>query len=328
MLLHWRELDIHAFYKAYQLDTISIAEYARRELNDELLAYVLQPPLSGIFYWTPEHTSIVMLFLLLKAGMGIKPLTLSHGLGRLPQAMATGLLVHCDAKVTSVTQEVSGICNVEVDINGQKKQFIADSIVCAVPAMAVPSIFPNLNARQRAFFEAVRYSASVHVAVGLNRRLPSDVYGLFCPGREIKYLGAANVESSRNPGRIPAGQDLIDLFSSSVAGQELLHEDDSVIRDKLWADMQRTGLVHDPNDVQLFHRVYRWQLALPEFDVGHFKRLKVFADGEIETGNVVFAGDYLGGPFIEGAITSGLEAARRLLDRLDRHGSNDQKITR
>ena len=30
----------------------------------------------------------------------------------------------------------------------------------------------------------------------------------------------------------------------------------------------------------------------------------------------ILAGDYLGGPFIEGAVTSGLDAARRLLDRL------------
>ena len=44
------------------------------------------------------------------------------------------------------------------------------------------------------------------------------------------------------------------------------------------------------------------------------KLLKAFNDASIEDTNdkLVFAGDYLGGPFIEGAITSGFLAADRL----------------
>jgi oxygen-dependent protoporphyrinogen oxidase len=50
------------------------------------------------------------------------------------------------------------------------------------------------------------------------------------------------------------------------------------------------------------------------FDVGHFQRLKDFADGIIESKDMplVFAGDYIGGPFMEGAFTSGMQAADRL----------------
>src|SRR5260370_37406393 len=62
--LHWQEVNIHAFYKAYKLDSVSVAHYARQKLNDELLAYLLQPALSGIFFWTPNHTSKAMLFVL------------------------------------------------------------------------------------------------------------------------------------------------------------------------------------------------------------------------------------------------------------------------
>jgi len=64
--------------------------------------------------------------------------------------------------------------------------------------------------------------------------------------------------------------------------------------------------------------VQRWMEALPFFDVGHFKRLRAFENGEIEDQNqpVVFAGDYIGGSFMEGAFTSGLQAAERLNSRL------------
>src|SRR5215472_5118023 len=108
ILLNWRKLDNHAFHKAYMLDTRSITEYAHQALNDELLAYMLQPPLSGIFYWTPEQTSQAMLFILLKAGIGMKLFTLRHGLSRLPEAMAADLKVHCNAEVTGVTPAMSG----------------------------------------------------------------------------------------------------------------------------------------------------------------------------------------------------------------------------
>jgi oxygen-dependent protoporphyrinogen oxidase len=153
------------------------------------------------------------------------------------------------------------------------------------------------------------------VALGLNRRLPSDTYGIFYPERELKYLAAINIQSAKNAAQIRAYHDVVQLFSSGTAAAELLASDDDGIRDKLWADFQQispSGLDAEPQ----FWRVYRWHQALPEFDVGHFKRLKTFADGAIESGRVVFAGDYLGGPFIETAITSGIQAATRLLARL------------
>ena len=64
--------------------------------------------------------------------------------------------------------------------------------------------------------------------------------------------------------------------------------------------------------------VQRWPEALPMFEPGHFKRLRSFANGEIENPKqaLVFAGDYIGGPFVEGAFTSGVRAAERLHERL------------
>jgi predicted NAD/FAD-dependent oxidoreductase len=46
--------------------------------------------------------------------------------------------------------------------------------------------------------------------------------------------------------------------------------------------------------------------------------LREFEDGLIEDQSqaLAFAGDYLGGPYMEGAFTSGMKAADRLCERL------------
>lgn len=319
LLRHWRELDVHAFYKAHRLDTRSIAEYAQQQLDDELLEYVFQPPLSGILSWTPEHTSQAMLFLLLKAGLGMKLLTLRQGMGQMPEAMAADLPVRLNAEVSSVIPNESGTYTVQVRIDRRESQIVADGVVCATPSTAVPVLFPNLDARQRAFFEGISYSVNTITAIGVERRLPSNFYGLLFPRREmeVKYLAAAAIQSAKNPAQVPDGCDVVVLYPSGPAGQNLMSKDDTFIRDVLVADLRRAGSAYDPSSNELFYRVYRWHQSLPEFDVGHFRRLKAFADGEIESGRVVFAGDYLDGPFIEGAITSGLNAACRLLRRLE-----------
>jgi oxygen-dependent protoporphyrinogen oxidase len=315
LLRHWGELDVHAFHRAHELDTRSIASYARQELNEELLEYVFQPPLTGIFYLAPEQASQALLFLLLKASLGIKLYTLRHGLGQLPEAMAADLRVYRNAEAVAIRSDQAGRWSVLAHIDGRESQFSADGLVCAVPAAQVVGLLPDLNAQQRSFFEAISYSANITAAIGVERRLPSNFYGLLFPRREVKRLATAAVQSAKNPTQVPPGRDLVTLYSSDPSSRELWERDDDAIRDAFEADLRQAGPAYDLGE-GLFCRVYRWHHAIPDFDVGHLKRLKRFADGEIETGRVVFAGDYLGGPFVEGAITSGLDAASRLLQLL------------
>jgi len=114
----------------------------------------------------------------------------------------------------------------------------------------------------------------------------------------------------------PRGRDAICLHLSGPATAALRECDDETLARLMLADLRRLAPRYDPAPRALFQRLYRVPEALPEFDVGPFKRLQRFAQGAIEQPGLAFAGDYLGGPFVEGAIVSGEAAADRLIGGL------------
>jgi oxygen-dependent protoporphyrinogen oxidase len=318
-------LDIHAFYKAHELDTCSISEFAQQHLAPEVLEYVIQPILSGIFYWTPERTSLAMLPLALGAGLsrwrGMKLFTFRRGMRAIPEALAAGLDIRLNTAVRQVSPRPGGGYTVTTQIEGCETQLAADGVLIATTASAVPQLVPTLAAAQRVFFQSVRYSSNATLIVGTQERLPQHYYGLLFPRRETPLLASATVQSVKNPAFNNSG-DVIALHMAGPASYRLRESDDEFIRRLLLAEIKRLTPHYDPSRTMCFERVYRWREALPEFDPGHFQRLRAFAAGEIERHDgLVFAGDYIGGPFVEGALTSGEEAASRLIRELHAMGS-------
>lgn len=313
-------LDIHAFHKASPIDDVSVSAYARAHLSDDLLEYVIQPPLSGIFYWVPERTSRALLLLVLRASLsqpaGMRLFTLSRGLGRLAAALASGQDVRLGAEVEAVVPDAGGGYSVHARSGGGAMALAADAVVVATTASAVPRLLPWLDTDRRAFFSAVRYSTTTTLAVGTHGRLPRVTYGLLFPRRETSFLASATVQTVKDPSSAPRGRDVICLHLSGPASAALRDYDNDTLARLMLADLRRLAPRFDPLPQQLFQRLYRCGEALPEFEVGHFHRLQRFAQGEIELPRLAFAGDYLGGPFIEGAIVSGEAAADRVIARL------------
>src|SRR5262249_39805832 len=157
LLTHWRQLDIHAPPRSAPLDTRSIDDYVRNALGQEVLDYLIDPVLNGIFYFTPQHTSQALLFLLIKAAIGLKLYTLRGGLQRLPRAMAADLPILYSAEVQRVAQSSAGGYVVEALVNDQEREFDADGVICAIPAPSIAGMISRLDDVQQAFFDAILY---------------------------------------------------------------------------------------------------------------------------------------------------------------------------
>lgn len=313
----WPNLDPHAFWKADVYDRRSVAKMFDTRSGKEFLEYLLQPILNGYFYWTPEHTSEAMLLILCKAALSHNTYKMRGGLQRIPEKAAIGSTVLLEHTVKSVHSGRGSSYQVIIEHGGKQKILRADGIICATTASVVPNIFSHLSEWQRDFFASVRYSSTAVVARTYRRAQTRGDKGIAFPRKEGIDLSAITI--SPEPGAGSKALVTLKAYASGTVGAQLCQKSDKAIMSILTATMEparEAVLMGDPNP--LAAHVQKWTEALPMFDVGHFKRLRTFENGEIEDPGraVVFAGDYLGGPFMEGAFTSGAHAAERLIARL------------
>jgi protoporphyrinogen/coproporphyrinogen III oxidase len=316
--LHRRELDVHAPEEAYGLDTQSVTEFAHGRWSQEIMSYGIEPVLESFLYWSPSQTSVAMLWLLIRTLARTRRLyVMQQGLETLAERMAHGLDVRTDSQALIVERDdPHGRYAVTFRSRGRESTLTADGVIGATPASHVPSLFRGTVDSLPSLFVSVRYASCVTTAIAVGRTLPNRFFGVLFPRREAPRLAMAAVQSARGPGACPPGRDVILLYPSGPASRDLLSMGDAAVRAALVADLRLAGSTYDPGPDERDYRVIRWKQAIPMFDVGHLRRLHAFAHSGFGWDGVAFAGDYLGGPFVEGAITSGQRAATALLGRL------------
>lgn len=309
VFFHWNKLDTNAMWKAYPNNKESVAELFQKKNSQQILDYLIQPMLDGYFYWDAKNTSDAMLLLLLKTGMQRgKTYTLKNGLQQIPELLAKDCDVLLSHEVKQIKRNKS-----TYEIITSKKTLKADGIICATTASVIPKILSFLTSQQRDFFANIHYSSTVVVAKTYKNMLIPQNFAIAYPRKDGTNLGTITFVADKT-----SQTTLIKLFASGLTSKSLSSESDSTIEKLLTKDAQVSRDYFDASLPASSIIVRRWAEALPEFSVEHFKHLKSFMRGEFDFKNerIVFAGDYLGGPFMEGAFTSGLQAAFNLEEHL------------
>ena len=277
----------------------------------------LQPVLNGYFYWNPEHTSAAMMLILCKTVFSHGTYLLAGGLQRIPEAAANGSKVLLSHSVQGVNKAPDGSYILEVECNSKLTTLSAGAIVCATTASEVLDIFPDLSKRQKEFFGAIKYSSAALLASTYDRKSVQSNKSIAFPRNQGIDLSAVTL--SDEPGGGAKKYSTVKVYSSGTVAAKMVGLSDQELTSRLNSDLSSVkDDVLTSGTSPITTHVQRWHEALPYFDVGHFKRIANFHAGHVEDPkeHITFAGDYIGGPFMEGAFTSGLQAARRLHDRL------------
>jgi protoporphyrinogen/coproporphyrinogen III oxidase len=304
-----KELDMHDIWRADRFDNESITEHFSGKYGQELVDYTVGPAIDSYLYWSPERTSYALAKALLAGGSSARQkhtYVLQDGLSQIPQIAAQGSKILLGHEVLSVVRLQGGAYEATVRSKRGQQKFKADGIVCATTASVIPKMIKDLTPEQKTFFSSIHYSSTAVVTYRLERNTSPHTYAIAYPRKEGLPLTAMTVLSDLSP-----KADVVKLYASGVAGKELCKKSDKAIESTL---SSAVSLNFEAARKSGKWRVQRWAEALPEFEVGSLKQLRTFVDGEIEAKNepLVFAGDYIGGPFIEGALTSGMRAAKRL----------------
>jgi protoporphyrinogen oxidase len=195
----------------------------------------------------------------------------------------------------------------------------ADAVICAVPATLVPGLIPDLPEATRRALDTVNYSTGCRVVIGLDHSpLPPGWHGALYPEDDDTPLLLDR--SAFLPDCAPAGKSILDLLIGRDPAKELIPLGDDEIKRRMLGAARRKAPPGSalPGDHEgLFYRVYRWEEALCMGTPGMLAAVAKIPGqlaGSID--NLFLAGDYMGIPSVNGALSSGHSAATEAAELL------------
>lgn len=321
MAAHWRTLDVARLTGCAGLDVTSADRYLRRTVGEEDAKFFFRPILSGLLYWEAETTSYSVVLAVLKAfASSGGTYRMAGGMRDFADRLGAPAHVRTGATARAVTGSPDDGYEVSCTDGGRDRAVTARAVVYAVPAPAVTDLLPAGGGVDPAFFARVSYSRTAILTYQLSGDPVDYPRGaILFPKPDVPHIASVNpmydyVDGTGEPARDQAPLVNVCLSDDGFAAYAGLDDDElsAVVGDELSAASPNRRWTADAKLVN----VQRWAPALPRFDVGHLRAVSAFLGSLGPAGTLAFCGDYLGGPYIDGAITSGLQAADRVLHAL------------
>jgi oxygen-dependent protoporphyrinogen oxidase len=150
----------------------------------------------------------------------------------------------------------------------------APVVVAAVPAFATSTIVRHLDADLASACASIPYASAATVALAFRRDAvahPLTGSGYVVPRVENPAILAASWLSSKWAHRAPEGTVLLRTFVGGARDPRALEQsDDELVQRSLKAITPLLGITAAP----LFSRIYRWDRANAQHDVGHLARVQ------------------------------------------------------
>jgi oxygen-dependent protoporphyrinogen oxidase len=276
----------------------SLGTFVSRRLGREAYENLIEPLMSGIYAGDGDRLSLASTFpylrdLELKYGslargalrmraqsngksvQGSRSafLTPTTGLAEIVERLVEqlevkGVGLQLNTKVSRITNYQS-IYQIELQ-NGETLK--ADSIILATPAVVSATILKSLDPKLASDLQSIPYTSTATVSLAyrlsdIPREL--DGYGYVIPRRAGRRALACTWTSTKFPHRAPEGYALIRVFVGR-AGQDIPWNETDLLalaKEELNLTLKITA---DP----LLQRVFMWDKAMPQYNLGHPEILK------------------------------------------------------
>ncbi|MEY2341260.1 protoporphyrinogen oxidase [Acidithiobacillus sp. IBUN Pt1247-S3] len=300
----------------------SVATFVRRRLGSEVLDWMVDPFVSGVFAGDPERLSLsaslprlaqmeqehgsLMLAGLRRKRPAVKSRLLSFpgGMQALPRACAAKLgdKLRCNSAVTAIAPTANGW-----QVESTTGTWETQKLILCLPTDAIARILPSAAQLLRDRLAAIEYPSVATLALGFHRRHvqhPLDGFGVLIPRRlGISTLGAL-FSSTLFPNRAPEGQVLLTIFLGGA--REPLSGEEALVPQALHDLSPILGIEGEPS----FQRVQIWSRAIPQYNLGHAQRINAIDNALRDWPGLSLLGNWRGGVALGDCIRNGITAGQ------------------
>jgi protoporphyrinogen/coproporphyrinogen III oxidase len=276
----------------------SVAQFIGRRLGNEAVHKLAEPLLAGIYNADPyalslmatfprframekEHGSIIRAMLDAKrkasaseSNNGKKSamfVSFQHGTQELTDALVTKLTG--DLRLDTCVKEIEAL-DLGYRLHLKDDSILeVDQVILAVPAYVAAQLVRPFASEAAQWLDEIRYVSTGTVSFGYRLtdiKRPLDGFGVVIPTHEKRQINAITWTSTKFTGRAPEDYALIRVFFGGTRTAALMDKSDEEI-----LQIARTELksIMGLDAIPVFHRIYRWHRAQPQYDVGHLERV-------------------------------------------------------
>ena len=318
----------------------TLAQFGRRRLGDEALRKLIAPMVSGIFAGNPETMSLKSCFPriaeleseyggLIMAMMKLakkKKKDIAEGKVVASAAGPGGVLTSFRDGIQSLTditaEKIGGTLTTGSGAVALRKgnsapwrlsteagDIEADAVIFATPAYATAELLAGAADDMGAVLREIPYSSMTVVCFGYERdRREHDLngFGYLIPKEEGKSILGTLWDSSIFENRAPAGKVLLRSMMGGACFPEYINLSDEEVTRRVREDLKTImGIKEAPE----FVRIFRHEKAIPQYTVGHAKRLDALAEKSVAYPGLFLTGNSYRGIGLNDCVAAAIRAA-------------------
>ncbi len=327
------------FVPKAQKEDETLESFAVRRVGREFFEKLLDPMASGVYAGDPSKMSIkscfgkvydleqkygglIRGFLSLKgeakrsgkkveAGPGGTLYSFSQGMYSLIYTLKgyLGDIIKTRKSVQSI--EKSGKAYTVYCSDGSSYE--AESVVLASPAHDTAEIIKELDKPVSEILMGISYPPISVVAMGYQRekiKKDTNFFGFLVPGKEKRKILGTLIDSSIFSNRAPEGYVLLRSMVGGARSPRLALMDDermlAMVQEELAAI---AGIKADPD----FFWIYRYEKAIPQYEVGHYKKLATLEEALSRHKGLYLAGNAYRGVAMNDCIGNSFTLAEKII---------------
>jgi len=327
----------------------TLADFGRRRLGAEALDKLIAPMVSGIFAGDPETMSLKSCFPriyqlereyggLLKAMIKMakkkrqerkagKVVASAAGPGGVLTSFTGGIQELTDRTAAALAGEIrtgAGVVAIVKKSDGFELKLAdggsldAEIVVSAAPAHALAGMVEELDGGMSEILRAIPYAPMNVVCFGYERdKIARDLdgFGYLIPKKEGKSILGTLWDSSIFPNRAPAGKVLLRSMMGGATHPGAIALSEEEVKGRVMADLKEImGINAEPD----FVRIFRHEQAIPQYTVGHGRRLVALDERLATCPGLVFTGNSFYGVGLNDCVNASNQAAAKVLPLLRR----------